>query len=279
MLKYSHFLIRYLSYPILSVTTLAIVLLMAYQKIPYWPSALVCIVSISAMVAMLERFLPYQQKWLHDQEDTFTDIFHAIFNVVLILITATILQFILKFEFFSKLWPIQWPIWVQFLLVGIIIDFGLWYMHKLSHRLRWLWKLHAIHHQPKRLYWLNGEKRHPLSAIALATPGLLVLTILGAPTLLIGCWLTFTAVHLSFQHANLDYRAGPLKHVFAVAEVHRWHHKQGFGSKNFAEVFVIWDHIFGTFHYEEKAVSADSLGIRTPISNRYFKQLLWPFKK
>lgn len=70
---------------------------------------------------------------------------------------------------------------------------------------------HRHQHQSKRLYWLNAEKRHSVSALLLAAPSLIVLTIIGAPSLLIGCWMSLIAVHLAFQHANLDYRPGPFK--------------------------------------------------------------------
>ncbi|WP_422822321.1 sterol desaturase family protein [Vreelandella nanhaiensis] len=34
-------------------------------------------------------------------------------------------------------------------------------MHRASHRIGWLWRLHAPHHSAERLYWLNGKRRHP----------------------------------------------------------------------------------------------------------------------
>jgi sterol desaturase/sphingolipid hydroxylase (fatty acid hydroxylase superfamily) len=90
----------------------------------------------------------------------------------------------------------------------------------------WLWRFHAIHHSSERLYWLNGERRHPLHAGMMAAPGLVAVVLMGAPALAVGAWLGLLAVHLAFQHSNLDYRVGPLRFLIGAAEVHRWHHKR-----------------------------------------------------
>ena len=276
LLKY---LIRYGSYPLIISSVILIVYKIADGTLAYWPTALAIIVMASLIIAFLERIDPYQEDWLDDHQDTFTDIIHALLNLSLIVLTSEVISLLYQFNFTTQLWPKKLPLLLQLLLVGLIIDFGLWVMHYMSHKYRRLWKLHAIHHQSQRLYWLNAEKRHPLSALLLAAPSLIILTIIGAPSLLIGCWMSMMAVHLAFQHANLDYRLGPFKNIFAVAEVHRWHHKHGYGQKNFGEVFVVWDHLFKTFHYQDQKVQDNQVGIKLKMPNDYLGQLKWPFKK
>lgn len=89
-------------------------------------------------IATLEKIQPYQKEWLNDHDDTFTDIIHAIFNIALILTTAEILKFITQIFPLKIIWPTSLPLWLQLILVGLIIDFGLWYMHSLSHKHKWL---------------------------------------------------------------------------------------------------------------------------------------------
>ena len=105
-------------------------------------------------------------------------------------------------------WPDQWPLWAQALAVGAVLDLSLYSVHWLSHRVAWLWRFHAIHHSSERLYWLNGERRHPLHVGMMAAPGLLAVVLMGAPALAVGAWLGLLAVHLAFQHSSLDYRGG-----------------------------------------------------------------------
>ena len=154
-------------------------------------------------------------------------------------------------------------------------------MHWLSHRVDWLWRLHALHHSAERLYWLNGERRHPLSALLLASPSLLILVCLGAPSPLVGTWFCIVAVHLAFQHANLDYTVGGLRAVLGVAEVHRWHHKREYeeAQVNFGEFWMLWDHLFRTYRFAKNGVHAGEVGIRATMPNRYWAQIKWPFIK
>jgi sterol desaturase/sphingolipid hydroxylase (fatty acid hydroxylase superfamily) len=166
------------------------------------------------------------------------------------------------------------------LLAGAIIDFGLWFMHWVSHKNGFLWKLHALHHSSERLYWLNGERRHPLSALLLASPGLIFAILLGAPASIIGCWFSIIAVHLALQHSNLDYSVGLLRHLLGVAEIHRWHHKREYqdAQVNFGEFWMIWDKFFGTFKYKVNGVRAGEVGLKASMPFTYFQQLAWPFQ-
>jgi sterol desaturase/sphingolipid hydroxylase (fatty acid hydroxylase superfamily) len=181
-----------------------------------------------------------------------------------------------------SVWPDAWLAWAQVLLAGAVMDLGLYLMHRASHRFGWLWRLHAPHHSSERLYWLNGERRHPLSAMLLAGPGLLTVIALGAPPVMVSAWLTLLAVHLAFQHANLDYRMGPLRYMLGVAEIHRWHHKREYedAQVNFGEFWMLWDHLGRTFHDQPNGVVAGEVGLRDrtfPIA--YLAQLRWPFRR
>ena len=171
--------------------------------------------------------------------------------------------------------------WLQVLAAGLILDLSMYAMHRYSHVQPFLWRLHAIHHSPERLYWLNGGRRHALSGIVLAGPGVAALLLLGATPIAVAAWFSLMSVHLAFQHANLDYRLGPLRHLLGVAEMHRWHHKREYENAqvNFGEVWLIWDWIFGTHHDSAEQPRAGEIGLgHERIPNGYSRQLLWPFR-
>lgn len=170
--------------------------------------------------------------------------------------------------------------WLQTILAGVVIDVGLYVMHRMSHRIDWLWRLHAVHHSAERLYWLNGERRHPLSAVLLVSPGIIVVVALGVPPLIISAWFTLLTVHLAFQHANLDYSLGPFRKLLAVAKVHRWHHKRDYedAQVNFGEFWILWDKLFGSFHDQRNGVKAGDVGLMSSdFPKSFFDQLHWPF--
>lgn len=276
-------LIRYLSYPLIAGGGLLLLSSLAAQGLPYWPTFPLVVIAGVAVVAVLERFSPYQPEWNKDQDDTAVDVIH-------ILVTQTLLQTSVAAAFALRQhlgdtplwWPVSLPVWMQILLAGAIMDFWLYLMHRASHISGFLWRLHALHHSPERLYWLNGGRRHPLSAIVLAGPGMFTLLVLGATPIAVGAWLSFMSIHLAFQHANLDYSLGPLRRWLGVAEMHRWHHKREFedAQVNFGEVFLIWDGLFGTLHHAERSPRAGEVGLREEtMPKSYLRQLSWPFTK
>ena len=274
-------LIRYGSYPALMVPTALVAVAVAAGAVPAWPTlAVLAAVGITA-VALLERLQPYQRDWLLDHGDVRADLLHGVANLLLLAGTAYALHAVRGIVPVASLWPTSWPIALQLLLAGGIVDGGLYAMHRFSHRAAWAWRLHAIHHSAERLYWLNSERRHPLSALLMAGPGIGLAVALGAPPQVLSAWLGLLSVQLAFQHANLDYRVGPLRRWLGVAEVHRWHHKREYedAQVNFGEFFMLWDRVFGTFHDRPEPLAADSVGLREEIVPQgYFAQLAWPFR-
>ncbi len=96
------------------------------------------------------------------------------------------------------LWPTSAPMWVQIILAGAIIDFGLYAMHRHSHVQPFLWRLHMLHHSPERAYWMNGGRRHPLSTLILAGSSLTILLLIGAMPVAVSSWLAILGIHVSF---------------------------------------------------------------------------------
>lgn len=277
-------IIRYTAFPFIEGTGAFPIFYMATQGIAYWPLFPIVTLTSIAALALLEQFMPYEKAWNNDHaRDTLHDILHITMNQILIQSTVAIAFFLQGFlpESFM-LWPVSVPMWAQILLAGGIIDFGLYAMHRISHVQPFLWRLHMLHHSPERIYWMNGGRRHPISALILAGPSITILLLIGATPVAVGAWLAILGIHLSFQHSNLDYSVGPFRHLLCVAENHRWHHKREFedAQVNFGEVFAIWDVLLGTYHDAKTTPRAGEVGlIDTYVPPTYVGQLAWPFKK
>lgn len=273
--------IRYGSYPAVMLPALFVVAAVASGALPTWPVLALVSAAGIACVAFLERFQPYERDWLRDHGDLRVDVLHSIVNFGLLAGTAYAVHAVSGHLRAASLWPAHTPPWLQLLLAGGLVDFGLYAMHRLSHLYPWAWRLHAIHHSAERLYWLNGERRHPLSALLMAGPGIGLVVALGAPPQVVSAWLALLSVQLAFQHANLDYRVGPLRRWLGVAEVHRWHHKREYedAQVNFGEFFMLWDRLFGTFLDRPEPLAADAVGLRDEsLPSGYAAQLVWPFR-
>ncbi|TMU82052.1 sterol desaturase family protein [Pseudomonas fluorescens] len=229
-----------------------------------------------------EWLLPYETVWNRPVGDRRRDILHALVNEALSALGLLALPGLVALLAIDGVWPRGWPLWLQLGLAIFIADAGISLMHYASHRVAWLWRLHAVHHSVERLYGFNGLMKHPLHQLLEASAGLLPLLVLGIP-LPVATLLAFAiAIQLLLQHSNVDMRVGFLRWVFAWAPLHRFHHmKYGrAGDVNFALFFTVWDWLLGTgFYTEEYRIGQGDLGIgsRPDFPRDYMAQLLDPF--
>ncbi len=195
-----------------------------------------------------ERYLPYDGAWNRDHGDGWRDSLHALVNEALYLLGLAAFPLLAGHLALGPFWPGQLPFWLQLLLAILIADCGITLVHYLSHRYYFLWKLHAVHHSVQRLYGFNGWMKHPLHLLLEAAGGMLPLLLLGIPEAVMAVLAFAVAMQLLLQHANVDMRMGPLRHVFAWAPLHRFHHmKYGTaGDVNFGLFFTCWDRLLGT---------------------------------
>jgi len=74
-------------------------------------------------------------------------------------------------------WPTQWPILAQLFIKIAIGDFFRYWLHRTAHVWPPLWRLHAVHHEPTKLYtwwsyrspdWKTADKGRRLDHIWVA---------------------------------------------------------------------------------------------------------------
>lgn len=180
---------------------------------------------------------------------------------------------------FNGLWPNAWPVWAQAALMLLAADFLRYWLHRAAHRYAPLWRLHAVHHSPERLYWLNVGRFHPLEKSLQMTLDTLPFMVLGVGPDVIALYFVFYAVNGFFQHSNIRMRFGWLNWIISSAELHRWHHARNpdESDHNFGNNIILWDWLFGTRYLPENRDSED-LG----LPNRHYPagflaQLRTPF--
>jgi sterol desaturase/sphingolipid hydroxylase (fatty acid hydroxylase superfamily) len=133
-------------------------------------------------------------------------------------------------------------------VVALADVLGYW-THRAMHRVPALWRLHAVHHAPTELSWLEAWRQHPvdfvLHGLAVGLPGAL----LGASLSELAAVVVLRKLYTSFLHANLRVRLGALERVLASPAFHRVHHSADPGDHgtNYAGTFALVDRVFGTF--------------------------------
>ena len=146
-------------------------------------------------------------------------------------------------------WAASWPLWVQIAVFWLAGDFIIYWLHRAQHSNRWLWAFHTVHHSPAEMTTLTQNRRHLLERVyidvALYLP---LLVVLGVPTRTWPIlWMVFGIME-ALQHAELDWRFGPLYYVFVSPVFHSLHHSidPRYYNKNLGGMFSVWDYLFGT---------------------------------
>jgi len=241
------------------------------------------------VIAGVERFLYWQPGWLHSEGDLKVDIGHLLVSGLL---TTRLLEIPVRLGAVAlaaglagitngALWPTDWSLWLQLPLALVFGEFFLYWIHRLSHEVDWLWRFHAMHHSAPRLYFLNAVRFHPVD-IALSTfSPMIPLIVLGADARIIALFGLVSAVHGLFQHANIVLKLGPLNWIFSMAELHRWHHSRLLeeSNTNFGQNLIVWDSVFGTRFLPTDREPPSDIGISglPTFPMDYLGQVLSPF--
>lgn len=233
---------------------------------------------------MAERLAPYEPTWNRDHGDTFRDIAHAVINEASSAVSILAIPMFAALAPATGLWPLDWPLALQLLLAVLVADIGITLAHFASHKIGWLWRLHAVHHSVERLYGFNGLMKHPLHQAIETLAGISPLLVLGLPQDVAWLLAFAVAIQLLLQHSNVDMAIGPLARVWAVAPVHRFHHVRSAteGDVNFGLFTTLSDHLLGTVRFDpNRRVRAGDLGIvdRPDYPRGYLAHLTEPFQR
>lgn len=231
-----------------------------------------------------ERLIPYDRAFNEPQQDQRRDVLHALMNESLNVIGIAVLPLIAGLLVLAPIWPSSWPLVFQLLLAILISDIGITLAHFASHRLRLLWRLHAVHHSVKRLYGFNGLMKHPLHQFIETVAGTTPLLIIGVPQNVLMLLVVAVVFQLLLQHSNVAYFTGPLKKVLAINSVHRFHHLNTAkeGDVNFGLFTTLTDRLLGTAYFDsERTIGTKDLGIASALNypTNYWQQLIQPFQR
>lgn len=168
---------------------------------------------------------------------------------------------------------------LAFVAYLVVFDFVDYWFHRASHRFHWWWQLHAVHHSQRQMTFWSDSRNHLLDSLLRDLVLALVAILIGvAPGQFILLTLVARALE-SLQHANLRLRFPVVVERLVVApSFHRRHHAIGVGHEgrtygvNFAVLFPVWDHLFGT---ADLRPGVEPTGIRDQLSGREYGRGFW----
>lgn len=197
------------------------------------------------LLLLLERKKTYSPEWNKNKGDLKTDVLYSYLVFPIAFFIAELLMKNVK-GFFA--WPSQWPAFIQIIIGLLIGEFFYYWYHRLGHSVPWLWRFHAFHHEPLRVYSVNSARFHFVDGFLGALAYLLPLQVLNCPSAIYTQIMLIGMITGYLEHANIEMNAGSLNYFFNSAEMHRWHHALPHETKavNFGKALAIYDWIFGT---------------------------------
>lgn len=229
-----------------------------YLKFYFW------LLLISAFVFTLERVFARDPKQEIVRDDFVQDLFWMVFNTQyvswMLAIAGVHLARWLNTALFHFHLPAletlglisHWSLALQFVVFFLLKDFLEWNIHRVLHRVPWLWELHKLHHSSERLDWLAAFRSHWGEMVIYKFVIYLPLVVLGVDDRVVFAILVFSLLMQELVHANLDWDWGPLRYVLNSPRLHAWHHSvemHGHGGQNFGITLAVWDWIFRTAYW------------------------------
>lgn len=139
----------------------------------------------------------------------------------------------------------------------VLVEFCYYWFHRCSHRVRWFWCAHVVHHSGQHMSLSTAMRQSMLYPVTGYWLFFLPLMLIGlSPELTMSLY----AVDLAFQffvHTE-SVRRMPAwyEYVFVTPSHHRVHHGRNpqYIDKNYGGVLILFDRWFGTFAKEVEPV-------------------------
>jgi sterol desaturase/sphingolipid hydroxylase (fatty acid hydroxylase superfamily) len=177
-------------------------------------------------------------------------------NILFGIFTIKVCRFTVDHQFGLFNW-FSWPIWPEVILGVFMMDFFSQYLpHWLMHKVKFMWKFHMVHHSDTKVDVTTGTRHHPGEWLFREFFAIIGILMLGLPVGLYFLYRSTAALFTHFNHANIRmpfWLDKLISSVFVSPNMHKVHHhfQRPLTDSNYANIFSLWDKLFGTFRYTD----------------------------
>jgi sterol desaturase/sphingolipid hydroxylase (fatty acid hydroxylase superfamily) len=156
--------------------------------------------------------------------------------------------------------------WLLYVIAFLALDFAGYWVHRLAHTVNFFWNNHIVHHSSEE-FNLACALRQSISVYFRIYAFLLIpAAMFGVPQEVIA---VVAPLHLFAQfwyHTQHIHKMGWLEYIIVTPAHHRVHHaiNPEYLDKNYGQIFIFWDRMFGTFQEETPAITA-VYGVTRPV--------------
>ncbi len=174
---------------------------------------------------------------------------------------------------------------VELAVALVLLDLTAQYWaHYLLHKIRWMWRMHVIHHSDTKVDATTGTRLHPGDFAVREVFALAALILTGAPLAFYVVYRITTTFFTFLTHANISLptRAdAALSLLFVTPDMHKFHHhfERPWTDMNFGGILSIWDRMFGTFVYGDPREVSYGVDVADPaLDEDVLHQFTLPFR-
>ena len=158
------------------------------------------------------------------------------------------------------------PVWAAVVVAFVVQDFTGYWMHRLNHRVNVFWNRHIIHHSSEEFNLSCALRQSISETVHFGAILMIPAAILGVPA---NIFAVLAPIHLFMQfwyHTRLIDTMGWLEKIIVTPSHHRVHHaiNPQYIDKNYGQILIIWDKMFGSFQPELDIVEP-VYGILRPV--------------
>lgn len=188
----------------------------------------------------------------YEKKETIGSLFIGLGNLVVNLLMKAILLYGAVWIYNMLPWRMNLN-WWTLIPCFIFYDCCSYWSHRISHFNRFFWATHVVHHSAEhynltvafRQSWVQHFKTVFFIPVALMGFNPVIFFVASQLSTLYQFWV----------HTEAIGKLHPfIEKYFGTPSNHRVHHgsQEKYLDKNFGATFMIWDHLFGTFQYEEE---------------------------
>ncbi len=250
-----------------------------------------CFLSILLIMMLLEVLSPRRQL-------TVTRRLRWTNNMLLVALNSVLLYLLLPLTAVDVALVVQkhsfgifnyWHIgYISAVVISIIfLDLVIYTQHVIFHKVKFLWKIHRMHHTDLDIDVTTGSRFHPIEIIISMLLKISVIVLLGAPAISVILFEIILNGLAMFNHSNFYFPIKIdkyLRRVIVTPDMHRVHHSIEWQETNSNYGFNLswWDRIFRTYIAQPQAGHTKmTIGIRLFRQLKYLNLwwlLLIPFK-
>jgi len=218
-------------------------------------TVLLIIIPFFLLLISVETIYSYRkQKKLYNFKDSLVSILLGVLAVLNRTLTKglwlALWMYLYQFSFF-KIPPSIWG-WVLLILCNELVYY--WF-HRWSHKNKYLWAIHVNHHSSEYFNFSTGA-RQPFFSLILHNIFWIPLLFLGFDPLMIFVVENIGGLFGFLTHTQLIKNIPYLDKIIVAPVHHSIHHASNkeYLDKNFGNLLIIFDRLFGTFQKEEPEI-------------------------